>query len=98
MCANSSRPASNNASWQSRASLPSFLQLKIISKAFVASAPPNLYSIPVKPLMISNPYLNIEKEIKKAKKRIMIGFNPSGKCWGNKKYYNILINFGVAKN
>lgn len=39
---------------------------------------------------LQNPYLNIEKEIKKAKKRIMIGFNPSGKYWGNKKYYNIL--------
>lgn len=41
---------------------------------------------------LQNPYLNIEKEVKKAKKRIMIGFNPSGKCWGNKKYYNILNN------
>ena len=39
---------------------------------------------------LQNPYLNIEKEVKKSKKRIMIGFNPSGECWGNEKYYNIL--------
>ena len=41
---------------------------------------------------LQNPYLNIDKEVKKSKKRIMIGFNPSGKCWGNEEYYNILNN------
>lgn len=41
---------------------------------------------------LQNPYLNIEKEVKKAKNRIVIGFNPSGRCWGNEKFYNILNN------
>lgn len=40
---------------------------------------------------LQNPYLNIEEEIKKAGKRIMIGFNPTGKSWGDEKY-NILNN------
>lgn len=40
---------------------------------------------------LQNPYLDIEKEIKKAKKRIMIGFNPTGKSWGNENY-SILNN------
>lgn len=41
---------------------------------------------------LQNPYLDIDKEIKKAKRRIMIGFNPSGKCWGNQEDYEILDN------
>lgn len=40
---------------------------------------------------LQNPYLDINKEIKKAKKRILIGFNPNGKTWGGQDY-NILDN------
>ena len=35
---------------------------------------------------LQKPYLDIDTEIKKAKKRIMIGFNPTGECWGSENY------------
>ncbi|MGL5124143.1 MAG: hypothetical protein ACRC6K_08365 [Fusobacteriaceae bacterium] len=34
---------------------------------------------------LQNPYLDINNEIKTAKKRVMVGFNPTGKTWGNEE-------------
>lgn len=35
---------------------------------------------------LQNPYLDINNEIKSAKKRVLVGFNPTGKSWGNEEY------------
>lgn len=40
---------------------------------------------------LQNPYLDIDREIKRAKKRVLVGFNPTGKSFGNEKH-SILNN------
>lgn len=45
---------------------------------------------------LQNPYLDITNEIKNAKRRVLVGFNPTGKSWGNEEY-SILDNIESYK-